>query len=100
MDDMLEALKDIEEPVKPVIIHDKEKEIILGYLKDYKEAFKSGKYYHPNDRIMRANLWVGNTRIDPWDLGARKEDFDRAMDDMIATLAEHGLKGEPAVVID
>ena len=100
MDILIKELEDFKVPAKPVIIRQEDKDVILDYLKDYKAAFKDGKYYHPNDRIMIARLWVGDIAIEPEDLGARKEDFDRAMDDMIATLAEHGLKGEPAVVID
>ena len=100
MDILIKELVDYQVPAKPVIIRQEDKDVIHDYLKDYKAAFKDGKYYHPKDRIMIARLWVGDIAIEPEDLGARKEDFDRAMDDMIATLAEHGLKGEPAVVID
>ena len=100
MDILIKELEDFKVSAKPVIIRQEDKDIILDYLKDYKAAFASGKYYNPNDRIMIARLWVGDIAIEPQDLGTYKEEFNRAMDDMIATLAEHGLKGEPAVVVD
>lgn len=76
------------------------KELILEYLEEYKEMFKAKKYYNENDRIMIAELQIKNIFIHGSDLDTRTEDFANAMDDMIETLAEHGISARPRIIID